>query len=238
MPKLTAKIGSGMTERRVLRYDWNEPGDVNAQIQAAITTFQRSSFAKLFEHLTQFAAAILEEAGLPSDPKREYLFNPEAGWAVIEEDVELGPEFDDARLSLDTTVMFCGYKPDSPEGYAARVLMLLRMAQEQLRAGSMDEAMASAFAAGALANEAGMKETFEPDVLRGESTRKGGQEGHEKAYGTAVQRAAKRQGYWDEFDRLRAQGHGIMKAYELAADKFDVSWKTIQRAVDERKTTG
>jgi hypothetical protein len=84
MPKLTGKIGSGMTERGVLGYDWSEPADVQAQVQAAIATFERSSFAKLFERLTQLAAAILDQAVLPSDPDRLYLVSPEEGWAVLE----------------------------------------------------------------------------------------------------------------------------------------------------------
>ena len=237
MPKLTGKIGSGMTERGVLGYDWSEPADVQAQVQAAIATFERSSFAKLFERLTQLAAAILDQAVLPSDPDRLYLVSPEEGWAVLEEGMDLGPELAEAHLSFGRVMELYRVPPDSPEGYAARLLLLRRTAREQLQAGSTDEAMASAFAAGELVNEAAMKEVFEPDVLTGESTREGGRKGHKQVYGTEAEKAAKRQAYREEFDQLRAQGHGIMEAYDLAAERFDVSSKTIQRAVEERKTT-
>jgi hypothetical protein len=72
MPKLTDTIGSGMTERVVVEDDWTAPGDVGAQVQGAIATFQRPSFAKPFERLTQLAAAILDKADLPSDHERLY----------------------------------------------------------------------------------------------------------------------------------------------------------------------
>lgn len=238
MPKLTDKIGSGMTERRVVEYDWDVPGDVDAQIQAAITTFQRSSFAKLFEHLTQHAAAILDKADLPSDPEKLYLFSREEGWAAIEEDMDLGPEWAEAHLTLGKVMEFCKVPPDSPEGYAVRVIMLLRTAQEQLQAGSTDDAMASAFAAGALVNEAGMKEMFEPDFLTGEKVREGGQKGQAGKHGTAADRAAKRRRYTRAFDIAMEKGVGRMEAYLRAAEVCRVSEVTIRRAVAARTTYG
>jgi hypothetical protein len=144
-------------------------------------------------------------------------------------------ELDADRLPLDMAVLTCGYAPDAPAGYAVRVIMLLRAAQEQLRAGSMEEAMATAFDAGALVNEAGMKDVFEPAVLLGESVRKGGQEGHKKVHGTDEEKASRRGSYLEAFDLLRANKVGKMKAYRVVAKRFGVSLSTVQRAIRDAK---
>jgi hypothetical protein len=154
---------------------------------------------------------------------------------VIEADMDLGSELADARLPLERAVMFCGYGPDSPEGYAARVLMLLRRAKDQLQAGSHDEALATAFAAGELVNEAAMKGMFERDFLTGEKVRQGGQKGHEETYGTEDEKAARRRSYLEAFDILRANKVGKMKAYQAVAKRFNVSLSTVQRAIKEAR---
>ena len=234
MPKLTDKIGSGMTERGVVHYDLSEPGDVRALIQAAGETLDRSSFGRLVQRLTRLTTQILAAADLPSDPEMMYRVTAERSCEPA------GPmtpdaELDADRLPLQMAVLTCGYAPDSPEGYAARVIVLLRRAKEQLQAGSMDEAMATAFDAGALVNEAGMKETFEPDVLVGGRVREGGQEGHKKVHGSEEEKASRRRSYLEAFDLLRAKKVDKMKAYRAVAKRFGVSLSTVQRAIKEGK---
>jgi hypothetical protein len=65
MPKVTKTTGSGMTERGVVEFDWSQPEDVQAQVRAAVVTFDRSSFERLSRRLIALASVILEEASLP-----------------------------------------------------------------------------------------------------------------------------------------------------------------------------
>lgn len=231
MPKITRTTGSGMTERAVLKFDPTATDDIQRMIRAAIETFARSSFDRVSKKLETLAKQILESAGLPSDPAVSYLVTPDGAWAVVDDQMYFAAELHNADLPLDLTVPFCGYPSDSAEGYAARILMLLQKARRQQEAGSIDEAMALAFGVGELANEAGMKDLFEADFIAGGKVRAGGHQAHEKVHGTEEEKAARRDAYLQEYDRLRADGMRKTLAYELAGEKFGVSAKTIQRAV-------
>lgn len=236
MPKITRTIGDGMTERGVVEFDWAEADDVQALIRAATETSAQSSFDRLSRTLEALARQILEGAELPSDPGASYLVTPDGAWAAIDDQMYLDAELHDADLPLDLAVPFCGYPSDSAEGYAARVLMLLQKARQQQEAGSIDEAMALAFAVGELANEAGMKDLFEADFIVGAKLRAVGRSALERQHGTPEERAARREDYLREFDRLRAAGTKKTLAYELTAEKFGVNEKTVRRAVRSRRS--
>lgn len=236
MPKITRTIGNGMTERGAVEFDWAEADDVQALIRAANETFARSSFDRLSRTLEALARQILECAELPSDPCASYLVTPDGAWAATDDQVHLNAELHDADIPLDLAMQFCGYPSDSAEGYAARVLMLLQKARQQQEAGNVDEAMALAFELGELANEAGMKDLFEADFIVGAKQRAIGRNAFEKQHGTPEQRAARREDYLREFDRLRAAGTKKMLAYELTAEKFGVNEKTVRRAVRSRQS--
>ncbi len=236
MPKITKTIGNGMTERGIVEFDWAKADDVQALIRAAAETSAQSSFDRLSRTLEALARQILEGAELPSDPSASYFVTPDGAWAAIDDPMYLGAELHDADLPLDLAMPFCGYPSDSAEGYAARVLMLLQKARQQQEAGSIDEAMALAFKVGKLANEAGMKDLFEADFIVGAKQRAIGRNALEKQYGTPEQRAARRQAYLQEYDRLRADGVRKTLAYELTAEKFGVNEKTVRRAVRSRRS--
>ena len=85
MVKLIKSVGTGMTREGIVSFDWDEPGDVEAQIDAAIETLNRSSFSLLSRRLAELATAILNQAGLPSDPGKFYEMTPEGGWVVVDE---------------------------------------------------------------------------------------------------------------------------------------------------------
>ena len=206
-----------MTERGIVHFDWDEPGDADAQIRAAIEASDRSSFQRMARRLGDLATGILAEAELPSDPDKEYLVRP-----------------DSALLPLDAAVMAFGHAPDSPQGYAAAVLMLLRSARQQVQAASFDEAMATAVAIGEVVNEASMKDMFEKDFLAGEKVRAGGRRAHEQKYGTREEQDAKRADHLREFDAALARGLSRMNAYQEAARRRGVKVRTIQRAVAAR----
>jgi hypothetical protein len=238
MPKITRTLGSGMTERSIVEFDWAAPGDVQAQIRAAIETFDRSSFQRLSQRLTELASGILDVAGLPSDPTGAYRVEADGTWNVLEAGMDPDAELDADCLPLHLAVMTCGVPPDSPESYAAHVLTLLQRAQEQSQVGSHDEALATSFAAGELVNEAAMKGVFERDFLAGEKVREGGRRAHQQTYGTEAEKEAQRRIYCEAYDAARASGANKTKAYELVARRFGVHPITIRRAVAPRDRQG
>lgn len=235
MPRLTRTTGTGMTQRGVVEYDWSEPGDAGAQVEAAVAAFERSSFSRISGRLAQLAKSILDKARLPSDPERAYVIRADGTWATLDETTDLEAERESNLLPIDQAVLRWGSEPDSPQGYAARVLRALSLAWHELEAGHLDEAMALSFAAGELVNEAGMKDVFEPDVLVGEKVRAGGRRAHEQTYGTDEEKQAERADYLAGFDQEIARGSGKMKAYEAVAKRFAVSAVTIRRAVATRR---
>jgi hypothetical protein len=240
--KLIKTVGTGMTRRGVVAFDWDEPGDADAQIAAAIETFNRSSFIRLSRRLAGFATGILDSAGLPSDPEKGYEVTSEGTWAtvdwpVIDEDAELDDECETSKgpLSLSMAVEASGYAEDSPQGYAAKVLLHLADARMHLRTGNHDGAMALAFALGGLVTEAGIKEEFEQDVDVGERVREGGRQASVKTHGTEAERDARHEAYVEAFDKLVAMGASHMTAYRAAGKLHRVSPRTIRRAVSARK---
>ena len=228
MPKVTKTVGSGMTERGIVHFDWYEPGDVDAQVRAAIEASDRSSFQRMSRRLGDLATSILVEAELPSDPDKEYLVGPDSALPALEGEVS---QLDADWLPLDVAVIACGHAPDSPQGYAAAVLMLLRSARQQLQAGSFDEAMATAVAIGEVVNEAGMKDMFEKDFLAGEKVRAGGRRAHEQTHGTQEEKDARRAAYLQAYDSERAEGANKTNAYKVVAKTFHVHPITVRRAV-------
>ena len=238
MPKITRKLGSGMTERGIVEFDWVVPGDLQAQIRAAIETFERSSFQRLSHSLTELATAILDEAGLPADPEKQYLVSSEEGWAVIEVETDLSPELADAHLSFSKVMEIYRVPPDSPEGYAARVLLLLQRAKDQLQAGVTDDAMATSFAAGELVTEAAMKGLFEKDYLSGAEARERMRKVHEETYGTPEKMEARDEAIRRAVDTALAKGFPKMKVYKAAAMQFRTGVSTIRRVVRKKANEG
>ena len=228
MAKITKVVGTGITRRGIVEFDWDVPGDVDLQIQAAIETFNRSSFERLSRQLKEFAGRILADAELPHDPESTYAVTEDGAWIVVNGAAR--PE----GLPLPSLVQLCGYQADSPQGYAAELLMILSAAKAHLRSGTVDDAMALAFAAGELVKEAGIKEMWEADAVAGEKVREGGRAAHERTYGTEEEKAAKRADYLREFDAALARGLSRMDAYKEAARRCGVSVRTIERAVAAR----
>jgi hypothetical protein len=233
MPKIIKIIGSGMTERGIVAFDWSNREDVTAQIDAGINTLNRSSFELHSRQLSAIATSILSAADLPTDPRVLYLVTGEGEWGAVEDGTELDEELASA-LPLSVAVCLCGYPDDSPEGFAAELLMTLEAAKDCLVSGDVDSAMALAFQAGETAMKAGMKEVFEPDYLAGERVREGGRKAHAATHGTAEEKAARRAAYQEAFDAAKGRGLARMDAYRAAARQFGVSVTTIRRAIARR----
>jgi hypothetical protein len=135
-------------------------------------------------------------------------------------------------LSLSELVLQLGFESDSSEGYAARLLSLIDETLRLRHTDQLDEAMAMAFAVGELITEAWMKETWEPDALRGEKILESARLGQAQVYGSEEAKAARRDAYVRTFRKRIADGLRLMAAYKATAKKHGVSPRTIQRAVE------
>jgi len=159
MPKIVGTVGTGVTRRATVSFDWDVPGDADLQVQAAIEAHRRMSFELTSTHLGNLAQAILVSADLPCDPNQLYRLIESEGWAALESDND--PE----GLLLSELVLALGREPDSPEGYAAKILSVLLALRNNVQAGNVNGALALAFFAGGLASEAGFKAVYEDDAL-------------------------------------------------------------------------
>lgn len=184
-------------------------------IQAAVHTVMRASFKHLSDQVVEDATRILVAANLPTDPGKEYQTSPDAAFVMLPDLVEL-----------------MGYQSDSPEGYAARLLVLIDLARRQAHSCATDEAMATAFVIGELLHEAQFKEVWEPDALRGEKVLAGAKAGHETVHGSAAAKSASRLKYVGAFEHAQSRGLSKMAAYSAVAKQFGVDVRTVRRAVN------
>jgi hypothetical protein len=231
MPKRTDTLGTGMTERAVVKFDHGNPDDAAAQVNAAIRAFEMSSFDRISRRLTELAVAILQAAGLPSDPTAGYMLRTTDGASFIEPADPRDVDDQASLMALEEAIPAAGFEIDSAEGYAGRILRNLHLSQAHLQAGGIDDAMALAFEVGALVTEASMKAVFERDILVGEKVIAGGRMGHRQAHGTSEEKQAKQASYVAAFEAALAKGDGKMVAYRTAAKQCKVDVATIRRAI-------
>ncbi len=230
MRRTNKTVGTGMTKRTIVTFDEDDPADVDAQIQAAIMTFERTSFDRLSKRIVSHAVQILAQAGLPTEMGDAYAIAGAKSWTRLKQN-RRSKRAKRQGLSLSELVLQLGCMSDSPEGYAARLISLIDEARRLRDDGQVDEAMAKVFAVGELINEAWIKEVWEPDALRGVKLVESARLGHEAVHGTEEAKAARQDLYLGTYRQSLAEGLPRMAAYEAAAKKHGVSTKTIQRAV-------
>ncbi len=230
MPKIRRPIGTGMTKRGTVTFDWDNPADVEVQVEAAIDAFEQSSFERLSRRIMDHARAILAAAGLPTDVNGVYALAEDRSWTQVEK-IPRSRARKQRPLSLPQLVVLRGHASDSPEGYAVSLLFLINRANRLAAAGAIDEAMATAFTAGQQINEAAMKEIWEADALRGEKVLESARRGHAEVHGSEEAKTRRRAAYVRAFEAERKKGQSKMEAYEAVARQFDVDPRTIQRAV-------
>jgi hypothetical protein len=230
MRRTNKTVGTGMTKRAIVTFDWDDPADVDAQIQAAIMTFEQTSFDRLSKRIVSHAVQILAQAGLPTEMGDAYAIAGAKSWTRLKQN-RRSKRAKRQGLSLSELVLQLGYMSDSPEGYATRLISLIDEARRLRDDGQVDEAMAKAFAVGELIKEAWIKEVWEPDALRGVKLVESARQGHVAVHGTEESKAARRDACLRTYRQSLAEGLSRMAAYEAAAKKHGVGTKTIQRAV-------
>ncbi len=220
-----------MTERAVVEFDHRNPDDVAAQVNAAVTALDMSSFDRISRRLTEHAVAILEAAEVPPDPTLMYVLRCSEEPPFIEVATQKDIDDEAVLLALDQAIAVAGFEPDSAEGFASRILTRLHLSRQLLERDDADGAMAFAFEIGALVTEASMKAVFERDFLVGEKVIAGGRMGHRQAHGTSEEKQAKQASYVAAFEAALAKGDGKMVAYRTAAKQCKVDVATIRRAI-------
>lgn len=169
MRRTNKTVGTGMTKRAIVTFDWDDPADVDAQMQAAILALDRTSFDRLSKRIVGHAQQILAQAGLPTEANDAYAVTRKKGWKRLKR-TRRPKRATHQGLALSGLLLQLGHALDSPEGYAARVLSVIGEAGRLRDAGQLDEAMAMVFAVGSLISEARMRETREPDARRKDSS--------------------------------------------------------------------
>ena len=86
MPKIRRPIGTGMTKRGTVTFDWDNPADVEVQVEAAIDAFEQSSFERLSRRImdgrrTHCAARRCSKAPGEATPKSMAAKRPRRGVA-------------------------------------------------------------------------------------------------------------------------------------------------------------
>lgn len=224
MRRIKGTTGTGMTRSAIVQFDGNNPADVDEMVAAAIRTFDRSSYARVSRALRKHAVAILSANGLPSDVEASYAID---GSRLSEGDRSTGQE----TLQLWEVLHNRCVPPDSPAGYAVRLLYMLKEIDKFAGERRYDEALAKAFDAGQLVAEAGIKEIWEKDALRGYKVIESAREGHTARHGTAQAKAVRRALHIKAFEKFRSQGLGKTAACEAAGEECGVTRRTIQRSV-------
>lgn len=205
-------VGSGLSERAIVQFDTSDPEDFECVRRAASDTLDRMSFERICKRNKKISKDILKAEGLPHEASKQY-------------------ELDGELYSLDQVVLANGHKPDSLAMYAASILMMIEKAFALFREGDVDQALAAVFALGELVAEAGIKEVWEDDAIRGDKVLRAARLGHAMEHGDAAAVARRRQAQAASFERHLKQGRGKMDAYRAAADEHGVDPRTIQRAV-------
>ena len=224
MPRIKGTMGSGMTRKAIVQFDGENPADVDKMVAAAIRTFDQTSYTRVSGALRNHAVAILSANSLPSDVEASYAID---GSRLSEGDRSTGQE----TLHLWEVLHNRGVPPDSPAGYAVRLLYMLKEIDKFAGEKRYDEALAMALEAGQLLAEAGIKEIWEKDALRGYKVIESAREGHTAMHGTAQDKAASRALHLEAFEKARNRGLGKTAAYEAAGEECGVTRRTIQRSV-------
>jgi len=230
MPKIKGTQGTGVTERAILEFDWNNAADLDAAVSAAATTLESSSFQHGSKRIEALAKKILTDAGLPNEVRVPYRLGSDGKWQAVGRIPRRKTDQEKLRLHSDM-VAALGYGIDSPQGYASEILLLIEKARILQRKGRVDEAMAAAFDAGALVSEAAFKDVWEVDALRGLKVHEGARAGHEQVHGTKEDKVRRNVERVEAFNAARKEGLSKMAAYEAAAEQLGEDPRTIQRAV-------
>ncbi|MEQ9634839.1 MAG: hypothetical protein RLW68_02010, partial [Devosia marina] len=226
MPQYRNTVGTGITEHAVVTFDHDDRDDVEAMVEAASFTLDRTNFQRLSSRISNLAGTILDAVGLPTNVHGHYLLPETDGQAEATAKTAA-----DNALTFPAMLAALDVPRDSPEGYAARALMQIDEINNALTASDVDEALAMAFALGELVNEAAMKAVWEPDALRGEKVLASARDGHAMVHGNEEEKAARRATHVQAFEEEIAKGVPRMVAYENVARGFKVGVRSVQRAV-------
>jgi len=159
--RTTRQVGSGITEREEIEIEGSGE-DVRAVMDELAALYDKDPITVIYDWATEALAA----EGLPTSYTVRYPADDPTAWQVHSDPVALtGYKYATVGHYV---VNVRGFAPDTPEGYAARLLERMKRMEQHPR---------SAFEAGYIAREALMKWSWEGLALRGMRFPTGSQRG-------------------------------------------------------------
>lgn len=210
VPVKRIRAGSGITEHKLIQI--SEPfGDEEIaalhQLFGQDFTFE-GSYGGPAERL---ARETLEAVGITSNREVKPDGSMKGGWSSV--------------------VAARGFKADSEQDYAARLLETLQILRREIRLRREDGIARFAYQLGALVAEAKLKFQWEHDALAGRKSHEGARLGHEKIHGTKKKKEARWRSIANGYHKLVAAGGSKKSAvYTIAAEK-KCNERTVRRAV-------
>lgn len=190
MPITKRIVGSGITKSEIHRTDWSTPEGMAVTRRWREDERHSNDLDYVLNEIEQKATQTLNAAGLPTDGL--YNREPDGSWRRVSaseiwaegerEESESGVTYINGSRFRDATFIVeeSGFEPDSPEGYAVRILHhigLLRSWREasrqegvpqQGREGGTDRAAVEAMRLGKLLREQELKRDWDAHAVRGE----------------------------------------------------------------------
>jgi hypothetical protein len=227
MAKIVRTQGSGITKTTILQLEAG--ADLPFLVDAVKHMLRTAlSFAFTQQDTRATAKSILRKYALPTETRGIYVVEDDA-WKQTE-GVSSSPASYDSFRSVFVNLKI---SPDSPQGYAAEVLVLNDMISDRM-VDRPDEAFALAFQLGGLLKEAEMKSDWEADAMRGEKIVRDAEAGDVMAHGSREIRDLKIAGLREEYQAHLAKGLKPMAAYRAIADRVSLSPKTVQRKIRKK----
>jgi hypothetical protein len=229
--------GTGITERELMVLSGPLSVTEFEELKQWIGKVRHQSFAEDLCHLSNEAAAILQDHGIPSVPG-VYLQIGGGAWKRFADRKSCAMGIKEARATGATyrfsenlfgVANMLGHAHDTPAGYAARALdLVLEIGQARAR-GDFDGHGRAVMTLGQMMSVARFKVAFEKDTLRGRKT--GPSTGREGGLASAKLRkhvsSEQRARMLAEFKRLKAR-MSTMDAYRRLSKEHGFSVKTIQ----------
>jgi hypothetical protein len=232
-------LGSGITARETMVLSGPLSVTEFEELKQWIGEVLHQSFTEDLSHLSNEAAAILQDHGIPSAPG-VYLQVGGGVWQrfadrkscaiVIEEATATGATYSFSE-NLFGVANILGHAHDTPAGYAARALdLVLEIGQARAR-GDFDGHGRAVMKLGEMMSQARFKAIFEKDTLRGRDVIAGsGMGGKQRRTPAKVENAIV-----EAFDRLRAEKWPKVAAYVKLATEFSKSERTIRRIIERNE---
>lgn len=224
--------GTGITERSetIIKGSIGEPeqqaiGEVFGSIK---------DLADYLSGIEEYCGEIMRKAGLP-DAYGKFQRRSGGNWEARNSDEAMA--FDAAYVNgLTGIARHEGLQHDTPEGYAARAIDRCHEIRVAIDEGEPVGAAMAALRLGNLLTEAAIKFAWDAHAMRGLKQLQGARTGGELRHGSPELRRRKREKIAQAFIAESSNGQSYGEAGAAVAAKFEISTRTVRRAVKAWKS--